>query len=151
MLNSLSQLNQESIDFQFRKAANEGDFAKVQQLWSSDIVNIQGDSSGQTALHRAASQGHTNIVKWLLSKGADPRVPDFKGNTAFLLAAKHPATQAVLAQHPQAKLAEAWAEMHKHLMKTMRDMLSETGVCPPNYDPQADCLRVYKGVKKTVI
>lgn len=139
---------EEPIDFKFRKAADSGDLAKIKELWSKDIVNIQGDSSGQTALHRAAAKGHTAIVEWLLSHSADPRIPDFKGNTAYLLAANHPETQAVLANHPQAKLAQAWSDMHKHLLQVNRDLYQDFGKAAPDYDPTTDCLKVYKGIKK---
>jgi ankyrin repeat protein len=41
------------------------------------------DGRGQTALYGAALQGYDAIVKFLLSKGADPKIKDQRGFTAF--------------------------------------------------------------------
>lgn len=43
-------------------------------------------SDGRTALHRAAFNGHGECVKLLLEAGADPRVKDRQGETAFDIA-----------------------------------------------------------------
>jgi len=41
------------------------------------------DGRGQTALYGAALQGYDEIVKFLLSKGADPKIKDQRGFTAL--------------------------------------------------------------------
>ncbi len=41
------------------------------------------DGRGQTALYGAALQGYDDIVKFLLSKGADPKIKDQRGFTAL--------------------------------------------------------------------
>ena len=47
-------------------------------------VNINAvDGRGQTALYGAALQGYDGIVKFLLSKGADPKIKDQRGFTAL--------------------------------------------------------------------
>jgi ankyrin repeat protein len=47
-------------------------------------VNINAvDGRGQTALYGAALQGFDGIVKFLLSKGADPKIKDQRGFTAL--------------------------------------------------------------------
>lgn len=140
-------VEEEPTDLQFRKAANDGDLDKLKRLYSDDVLNSQGNRTGQTALHRAAARGHINIVHWLLSKNADVRIPDFKGEIAFNLAMNYPMIQEVLASHPNAKLAEAWSLMHKHILEESRKLTRDFGVPPPDYDPKSDCLRIYKGNK----
>ncbi|KAH0609139.1 uncharacterized protein H6S33_001367 [Morchella sextelata] len=44
---------------------------------------LEKDDLGQTALHIAASEGHTDIVQLLLDKGLDPLAPDKEGKTAL--------------------------------------------------------------------
>lgn len=39
--------------------------------------------AGETPLHRAADMGNTRVVDFLLSSGADPRLRDNRGRTAF--------------------------------------------------------------------
>jgi ankyrin repeat protein len=47
-------------------------------------VNINAvDGRGQTALYGAALQGYDGIVKFLLTKGADPKIKDQRGFTAL--------------------------------------------------------------------
>jgi hypothetical protein len=43
--------------------------------------------AGQTGLHIAASNGHANVVKWLLGRGACPNVLDRNGFTPLASAA----------------------------------------------------------------
>ena len=45
------------------------------------------DKYGATPLHRAASRGHLDIVKVLLSANASPNMADGEGNTPLHLAA----------------------------------------------------------------
>jgi ankyrin repeat protein len=52
------------------EAARQGDLAAVQALVAAGAdVNQQGPAN-RTPLHEAASYGHHDVVKWLLSKGA---------------------------------------------------------------------------------
>lgn len=48
-------------------------------------VNYQSNV-GQTALHGAATQGYTSIVRLLVEHGADPAIEDNFGNTAYDIA-----------------------------------------------------------------
>ena len=50
-------------------------------------VNEKG-KDGQTALHLAASEGHTTVAKLLLASGADTNVKDSQGENATDLAEK---------------------------------------------------------------
>ena len=45
-------------------------------------INAPGEH-GFTALHEAATQGHLNVVKFLLERGANPRALNAWGETAF--------------------------------------------------------------------
>ncbi|CAK4372692.1 unnamed protein product, partial [Aphanomyces euteiches] len=45
--------------------------------------------SGQTALHFASSNGHMNIVKYLIGKGASVNSRDNNGQTPLHLASKN--------------------------------------------------------------
>jgi ankyrin repeat protein len=47
------------------------------------------DSFGGTGLHRAASGGHTELVRYLVSQGVDIDVQDEQGDTALHRAAEH--------------------------------------------------------------
>jgi len=48
---------------------------------------LQTRANGSTSLHRASQQGHDEVVKLLLSKGADIRLKDSDGCTALHRAA----------------------------------------------------------------
>ena len=44
----------------------------------SELLNLQ-ENDGQTSLHYAASNEHQDIVKYLLTKGADAEICDNEG------------------------------------------------------------------------
>jgi len=52
----------------------------------SNIAVDTPDSRGQTAAMHAAIAGHTDVLTFLLMRGADPEVTDHDGNTCLLLA-----------------------------------------------------------------
>uniref|UniRef100_A0A915MV49 Ankyrin repeat domain-containing protein n=1 Tax=Meloidogyne javanica TaxID=6303 RepID=A0A915MV49_MELJA len=72
----------------FLTAAEEGDFAKLQQMYAinPELLMAQ-DRDGYTALHRAAYNDRIQICKWLLEKGADPEIRTCDGWTALHCAA----------------------------------------------------------------
>jgi ankyrin repeat protein len=62
---------------------------------SGNIANEQ-DNAGKTALFYAAKKGHTGMCKFLVSKGADPKIKDNDGKTALDEAEGHGETKAFL-------------------------------------------------------
>lgn len=74
----------------FIRNAGEGNLTIVTTLFERGHVphvNVQ-DSLGNTALMMAAKNGHGEIVRYLLSRGADPLLTNRNGDTAFTLASK---------------------------------------------------------------
>lgn len=64
-------------------AADEGNLAKVKDLVESGKVSVNArGSSGWTALMLASRRGHIDIVRYLLQKGADPRLQNMHHQTA---------------------------------------------------------------------
>ena len=73
---------------EFFEAAASGDFAKVcAEVAKGANVNI-ANGDGRTALMRSAKRGHTDIVRYLIDNGADPRKRDKNNKTALMGAAK---------------------------------------------------------------
>jgi len=69
-------------------ASARGDVAAVTAMLSmgqsdGDIVVGSKDAAGRTALHLAASEGHAQLVSYLLESKADPSAKDAHGNTPF--------------------------------------------------------------------
>lgn len=71
-------------------AAKHGDSAQVAQLLLDEGANVNEVSNGMTALHLAATYGHTAMVEILIRRGADPNERE-KGThrTALFLAASN--------------------------------------------------------------
>ncbi|KAL0080775.1 hypothetical protein J3Q64DRAFT_1706063 [Phycomyces blakesleeanus] len=59
-------------------------------------INSQNKINGWTALHWAAHRGHENVVRLLLSNGANPNIETSKGQKAYVLAQKYPDIAALL-------------------------------------------------------
>jgi hypothetical protein len=110
-------------------AAEKGDQPRVNTLLDegADINIIRGDSNdlGQTALYCAAVRNNKELVRMLLSRGADPNIADLYGLfplqraaamglyeiAELLLKAKANVKQTTLT----GKTALAWAIQNKHL------------------------------------
>ncbi len=70
-------------------AAKSGDFDEVKKkIEAGADVNAQDDSFSQTALHIAASEGHLEIARYLIEKGADLLIHDAVDMTPIHLAAR---------------------------------------------------------------
>lgn len=69
------------------KAVEEGDVVRVQQLLEQGAnVNVCENYWGWTPLHIAVDAGRVDIVKLLLSRGADPQRRKKNGATPFIIA-----------------------------------------------------------------
>jgi len=70
------------------EAAKRGDLARVQQLVRGDSTLLgQKDAAfGATPLHWAALRGHTDVVAFLLSAGADTEATNGRGETPIQVA-----------------------------------------------------------------
>lgn len=53
------------------------------QKFSIQMINLQEKTTGQTALHRAATHGHSSVCKMLVEAGADLSIKDSSYNTAY--------------------------------------------------------------------
>ncbi|WP_151796987.1 ankyrin repeat domain-containing protein [Acinetobacter soli] len=95
-INSVSSLSDQEDDVQLPELvywASLGDTARVRQLLADGIDPNQSDEEGYSALQAAAENDHMDVVKLLVSKGADI---SFKGQyTALELAEMAQNTQIV--------------------------------------------------------
>ncbi|MDQ8996631.1 ankyrin repeat domain-containing protein [Acinetobacter soli] len=95
-INSISSLPEQDDDLQLPELvywASLGDVAQVEQLLAEGIDPNQSDEEGYSALQAAAENDHLDVVKLLVSKGADI---SFKGQyTALELAEMAQNTQIV--------------------------------------------------------
>ncbi|HYO13926.1 MAG TPA: ankyrin repeat domain-containing protein [Thermoanaerobaculia bacterium] len=61
---------------ELRRAASAGDLAKVKELLDKGVDANAANQYGGTALAFACDKGHTEVVKLLLERGANPNVKD---------------------------------------------------------------------------
>merc|ERR1712000_30988 len=74
-----------STDMRGKAATN--DLAGVEELLAKGAdVNSTNEFDNWTALHHAAQEGFVDMIKLLLSKGADPSIKDAKGRLPLDLA-----------------------------------------------------------------
>ncbi|MFH0777526.1 MAG: ankyrin repeat domain-containing protein [Candidatus Eisenbacteria bacterium] len=70
-------------------AATKGDLASVTALLQKGAsANVKDNDHGVTPLHAAASEGHEEVVRFLLENGAAVDATDNDGNTALHMASK---------------------------------------------------------------
>lgn len=77
---------------QFLRFAKMGDVAKMHKMYDECCININyKGKSGYTAFHKAAWEGHKEVIDFLLSLKADINIKNDSGETAYetALAAKH--------------------------------------------------------------
>ena len=65
------------------EASKRGDTGEVERLIrEGEDVNKKDEHGGESPIHWAAVRGHTDTVKLLLDRGADPYITNKKGKTA---------------------------------------------------------------------
>lgn len=85
-----TELNSRLVD-----AANRGQSHEVEALLRAGAdVNWPSPKGGYTALHCAASEGFTSVMRVLIQYGADTTLPDQQGNTPLMFAAGNNKDQA---------------------------------------------------------
>ncbi|XP_038650606.1 KN motif and ankyrin repeat domain-containing protein 1-like [Scyliorhinus canicula] len=70
-------------------AETDEDSEVIMQLLHLGNINIQATQAGQTALMLAVSHGRINMVKALLTYGANVNIQDDDGSTALMCASEH--------------------------------------------------------------
>ncbi len=106
-----------------QEAAQAGDIASVSAFLKAGVpIDSTEDYSGSTALHEAALYGQTEMVRFLLSKGANPQAKeisrfDTTGKTPLFSAAMHahPEVVQILIDHgadARAKTSEDRTPLH---------------------------------------
>ncbi|WP_432773313.1 glutaminase A [Francisella salimarina] len=62
-------------------AASNGDLSEIKRAVALGVDISKGDYDKRTALHLAAAEGHEDVVKYLIRKGANPTIKDRWGKT----------------------------------------------------------------------
>ena len=90
-IETLKQHQKNAVTHQMMNAAFHGDLQKIRSLLTRfSWVNVNTtDESGRGALHVAASEGHAEVVKFLLSNRADANMKDRYANTPLNDAVRH--------------------------------------------------------------
>ncbi len=61
-------------------AAFNGDLDHIKLLVEQGVINInERDDKGSTCAHKAAAQGHINVLQWLIENGADLKLVNSSG------------------------------------------------------------------------
>jgi len=109
------------------QAVLDNDLASVQQALTRglNIQNIRGPK-GDTLLHLAAQEGHTDMVKLLLDAGVDPLVETLNGMSATetAIASKHVETARVL-HEAIIKLGEEAQQVYRQALARQADAARE--------------------------
>jgi uncharacterized protein len=75
------------MDLLLEHGANVNTQVTGTKTYSMRIARAPSANEGMTALHAAAQAGKTDLVRYLLEKGADPRIADAAGHLAIDLVA----------------------------------------------------------------
>jgi len=71
------------------KAAGDGNSAQVSALLDSGVDVNGRTGNGSYALNSAAVENQTEVIRILLSRGADPNVQNVQGDTPLICATKY--------------------------------------------------------------
>ena len=71
------------MGYKLCKLASEGKLEDLQKIALEGTDLCLGDYDGRTAIHLATSNGHKEVVEFLISQGINLKVKDRYGNTAY--------------------------------------------------------------------
>lgn len=71
------------------KAAGDGDSTEVTAILDSGVDVNGRTATGSFALNNAAVENHTEVIKLLLGRGANPNVQNIQGDTPLICATKY--------------------------------------------------------------
>ena len=66
----------------------KGDLRTINESWTKHSDQLESRKSGFTPLHEAARNGHTSVIEFLISKGANVNCLSYEDETALFYAAK---------------------------------------------------------------
>src|SRR5439155_15934240 len=72
-------VNREVMELLLQYGANVNDQVTGTLTYSMRVSRAPSANEGRTALHIAAQEGKTDLVRYLLAKGANPEIPDAGG------------------------------------------------------------------------
>src|SRR6185369_3139886 len=72
-------VNMELMELLLQHGANVNDRVTGTLTYSMRVSRSPSANEGRTALHIAAQEGKVDVVRYLLSKGADPEIKDAGG------------------------------------------------------------------------
>ncbi|XP_060091317.1 ankyrin repeat domain-containing protein 42 [Heteronotia binoei] len=73
---------QENLTFPGHDAAFRGDLETIRSLLENHIISInERDDKGSTLLHKAAGQGHLNLIQWLIDREANCNITNDAGES----------------------------------------------------------------------
>ncbi|CAL8078244.1 unnamed protein product [Calicophoron daubneyi] len=100
--------------FPAHMAAYTGNLTELQGLINSGTIKIdERDEQGATALHKAAGQGHVEIVQWLCENGADTSISNHMGDTPADVARRYGELAVLKLLRPDNISDEEYAEIGK--------------------------------------
>ena len=106
------------MEKEFRKAAQEGNATKVENLIKQGVdVNAVSSGLGQTALMQAVLNGHDKVVSILINNKADVNKTDTNGNSPLIYALSRPTLESRLVQSMVSNLLSAGANPYHQSRK----------------------------------